>query len=201
MISVVKVKHDEVAAGGPVRLFKSDQPGLPDGAQARDFIWVGDVVDVMLWLMENPAVSGLFNLGTGRARTYLDLAHAVSMPPGGRARSSSSTCRPACAASISPSRKRRWSGCARPATRASSPRWRKASAATCRTTSRRPTASYDPRPAVSRSSTRSLSRSGRSSIRWYALAYIASLVIGWRTARGLVRLPRPWRRRYRWTIS
>jgi ADP-L-glycero-D-manno-heptose 6-epimerase len=78
MISVVKVKHDEVAAGGPVRLFKSDQPGLPDGAQARDFIWIGDVVDVMLWLMENPAVSGLFNLGTGRARTYLDLAHAVS---------------------------------------------------------------------------------------------------------------------------
>jgi ADP-L-glycero-D-manno-heptose 6-epimerase len=78
MISVVKVKHDEVAAGGPARLFKSDQPGLPDGAQARDFIWVGDVVDVMLWLMETPSVSGLFNLGTGRARTYLDLAHAVS---------------------------------------------------------------------------------------------------------------------------
>ncbi|HVY14577.1 MAG TPA: ADP-glyceromanno-heptose 6-epimerase [Rhodopila sp.] len=77
MISVVKVKHDEVAAGGPARLFKSDQPGLPDGAQARDFIWVGDVVDVMLWLLETPKVSGLFNLGTGRARTYLDLAHAV----------------------------------------------------------------------------------------------------------------------------
>jgi ADP-L-glycero-D-manno-heptose 6-epimerase len=78
MISVVKVKHDEVAAGGPARLFKSDQAGLADGAQSRDFIWVGDVVDVMLWLMETPAVSGLFNLGTGRARTYQDLAHAVS---------------------------------------------------------------------------------------------------------------------------
>ena len=78
MISVVKVKHDEIAAGGPARLFKSDLPGLADGAQARDFIWVGDVVDVMLWLMETPSVSGLFNLGTGRARTYLDLAHAVS---------------------------------------------------------------------------------------------------------------------------
>jgi ADP-L-glycero-D-manno-heptose 6-epimerase len=78
MISVVKVKHDEIAAGAPARLFKSDRPGLADGAQARDFIWVGDVVDVMLWLMETPAVSGLFNLGTGRARTYLDLAHAVS---------------------------------------------------------------------------------------------------------------------------
>jgi ADP-L-glycero-D-manno-heptose 6-epimerase len=78
MISVVKVKHDEIAAGGPARLFKSDQPGLADGAQSRDFIWVGDVVDVMIWLMETPSVSGLFNLGTGRARTYLDLAHAVS---------------------------------------------------------------------------------------------------------------------------
>jgi len=77
MISVVKVKHDEVAAGSPARLFKSDQPGLADGAQARDFIWVGDVVDVMLWLLETPHVNGLFNLGTGRARTYLDLAHAV----------------------------------------------------------------------------------------------------------------------------
>ena len=77
MISVVKVKHDEVAAGGPARLFRSDQPGLADGAQARDFIWVGDVVDVMLWLLDTPSVSGLFNLGTGQARTYLDLAHAV----------------------------------------------------------------------------------------------------------------------------
>ncbi len=77
MISVVKVKYDEVAAGAPARLFRSDVPGLADGAQARDFIWVGDVVDVMLWLLDHPGVNGLFNLGTGRARTYLDLAHAV----------------------------------------------------------------------------------------------------------------------------
>lgn len=77
MISVVKVKHDEVAAGLPAKLFRSDQPGLADGAQARDFIWVGDVVDVMLWLLDSPGANGLFNLGTGRARTYLDLAHAV----------------------------------------------------------------------------------------------------------------------------
>jgi ADP-L-glycero-D-manno-heptose 6-epimerase len=77
MISVVKVKYDELAAGGPARLFRSDRPGLADGAQARDFVWVGDVVDVMLWLLDTPSVSGLFNLGTGTARTYLDLAHAV----------------------------------------------------------------------------------------------------------------------------
>ncbi len=77
MISVVKVKHDEVAAGQPARLFRSDQAGLPDGSQRRDFVWVGDVVDVMLWLLDRPEVSGLFNLGTGTARSYLDLAHAV----------------------------------------------------------------------------------------------------------------------------
>ena len=77
MVSVVKVKHDEVAAGQPARLFRSDRAGLADGAQRRDFIWVGDVVDVMLWLLDRPEVSGLFNLGTGTARSYLDLAHAV----------------------------------------------------------------------------------------------------------------------------
>ena len=77
MVSVVKVKYDEIAAGGPARLFRSDVPGLADGAQARDFIWVGDIVEAMLWLFDNPAVNGLFNLGTGRARTYLDVANAV----------------------------------------------------------------------------------------------------------------------------
>ncbi|MDE2583628.1 MAG: ADP-glyceromanno-heptose 6-epimerase [Rhodospirillales bacterium] len=77
MISVVKVKHDEVAAGLAPRLFRSDRADLADGAQARDFIWVGDVVDVILWLLDSPAVNGMFNVGTGRARTYLDLAHAV----------------------------------------------------------------------------------------------------------------------------
>ncbi len=77
MISVVKVKHDEVAAGQPARLFKADQAGMADGDQRRDFIWVGDVVDVMLWLLDTPAAGGLFNVGTGQARSYLDLAHAV----------------------------------------------------------------------------------------------------------------------------
>lgn len=77
MISVVKVKYDEVVAGQPPRLFRSDRADLQDGAQSRDFIWVGDITDVILWLLDNPAVNGLFNLGTGTARTYLDLAHAV----------------------------------------------------------------------------------------------------------------------------
>jgi ADP-L-glycero-D-manno-heptose 6-epimerase len=77
MVSVIKVKHEEVAAGGAPRLFRSTSPGIPDGEQRRDFVWVGDVVDVLLWLLDAPGVSGLFNLGTGQARTYRDLAHAV----------------------------------------------------------------------------------------------------------------------------
>ena len=78
MVSVVKAKHDELAAGLPATLFRSTHPGIADGAQSRDFIWVGDVVDVMLWLLDTPAVSGLFNVGTGVSRSYLDLAHAVA---------------------------------------------------------------------------------------------------------------------------
>ena len=77
MISVIKVKHDEVAGGEPARLFRSTEAGLADGEQKRDFIWVGDVIDTLLWLMDTPGVNGLFNLGTGQARSYLDLAHAV----------------------------------------------------------------------------------------------------------------------------
>jgi ADP-L-glycero-D-manno-heptose 6-epimerase len=77
MISVVKIKHDDMVGGGPARLFKSTEPGIADGAQRRDFIWVGDVVEVALWLLDAPDVSGLFNVGTGQARTYHDLANAV----------------------------------------------------------------------------------------------------------------------------
>ncbi len=77
MISVVKVKHDDVLAGRAPRLFRSTQPDVPDGQQMRDFIWVADVVDVMLWLLGTPAVSGLFNVGTGNARSYQHLAEAV----------------------------------------------------------------------------------------------------------------------------
>jgi ADP-L-glycero-D-manno-heptose 6-epimerase len=55
---------------------------MADGAQRRDFIWVGDAVDVMLWLLDTPPVSGLFNVGTGTARTYADLARAVCAAAG-----------------------------------------------------------------------------------------------------------------------
>lgn len=77
MISVVKVKHDELMAGGPARLFKSNQPDLADGAQQRDFIHVDDVVAALLFMLNVPKIAGLFNLGTGQARSYIDLARAV----------------------------------------------------------------------------------------------------------------------------
>ena len=82
MVSVVKVKHDEILAGKAPRLFRSDRTDVADGAQLRDFIWVGDVVDVLLWLLDTPGVSGLFNLGTGQARSYRDLARAVCAAAG-----------------------------------------------------------------------------------------------------------------------
>jgi len=77
MKSVVVQIHADIAAGLPATLFRSHRPDVPDGGQMRDFIWVGDCVDVMLWLLENRAVSGLFNLGTGKARSFHDLACAV----------------------------------------------------------------------------------------------------------------------------
>jgi ADP-L-glycero-D-manno-heptose 6-epimerase len=82
MISVVKVKHDEVLAGHAPLLFRSDRPDLADGEQKRDFIWVGDVAEVIAWLLHTPTANGLFNVGTGQARSYLDLAHAVSRAAG-----------------------------------------------------------------------------------------------------------------------
>jgi len=77
MISVVKVKHDEVAAGGPAKLFRSDHPETADGGQARDFIWIDDVVAALRFMIAAPKLAGLFNLGTGQARSYADLARAV----------------------------------------------------------------------------------------------------------------------------
>ena len=55
----------------------SDLPDYPDGGQKRDFVHVRDCVEVMLWLRENPHVSGLYNLGTGRAQTWLELMGAL----------------------------------------------------------------------------------------------------------------------------
>jgi len=70
---------------GMVRLFRSHHPAYHDGEQLRDFIYVKDVTDVLYFLMQNPAESGIYNLGTGKARTFLDLVNAVfsalNLPP------------------------------------------------------------------------------------------------------------------------
>ncbi|PHQ69407.1 MAG: ADP-glyceromanno-heptose 6-epimerase [Sneathiella sp.] len=77
MKSVIAQCYPKVAAGEGVTLFKSHNPDYEDGGQLRDFVYVKDCVDVVLWLLDNPQVSGLFNLGTGKARSFKDLATAV----------------------------------------------------------------------------------------------------------------------------
>jgi ADP-L-glycero-D-manno-heptose 6-epimerase len=77
MQSVVAQKYALAAAGAPVTLFKSHREGVRDGGQLRDFVYVGDCVSVMLWLLEHPRVNGIFNLGTGKARSFADLATAL----------------------------------------------------------------------------------------------------------------------------
>lgn len=82
MISVVKVKLDEVRGGRSPRLFRSYRPDIADGEQRRDFVWVGDAVEVLLWLLDHPEVNGLFNLGTGIARSYRAVVEAVCLASG-----------------------------------------------------------------------------------------------------------------------
>ncbi len=77
MQSVVSQVYPVARDGGPARLFKSHHPDYQDGGQLRDFIWVDDCVEIVLWLLDNDGVSGLFNCGTGKARSFADLAGAV----------------------------------------------------------------------------------------------------------------------------
>jgi ADP-L-glycero-D-manno-heptose 6-epimerase len=73
MMSVLARRFDDVKAGRPVQLFKSHRNGIADGDQRRDFIYVDDAVRVVMWLLATPSVSGLFNVGTGTARSFKDL--------------------------------------------------------------------------------------------------------------------------------
>jgi ADP-L-glycero-D-manno-heptose 6-epimerase len=77
MKSVVAQIWPKVQADEPVTLFRSHNPNYADGGQMRDFIFVDDVVDIIAWLLEAPHVSGVFNVGSGQARSFLDLANAV----------------------------------------------------------------------------------------------------------------------------
>lgn len=80
--SVVATLFPAIQSNDPARLFKSYDPNYGDGDQLRDFIWVEDCVDVMLWLRDNPSQSGLFNVGTGVARSFNDLARALFVAMG-----------------------------------------------------------------------------------------------------------------------
>lgn len=78
MQSVVAQKFPLAASGAAITLFKSYHPHFEDGGQLRDFVYVRDCVDVVLWLLGRPEVKGIFNLGTGEARSFADLARALA---------------------------------------------------------------------------------------------------------------------------
>lgn len=77
MSSVIGQVWPQVVAGNPVRLFRSDHPDYADGEQLRDFVYVRDVADCVAWLASSGGPSGVFNLGSGIARSFLDLARAT----------------------------------------------------------------------------------------------------------------------------
>jgi ADP-L-glycero-D-manno-heptose 6-epimerase len=77
MASVIFKAFHQIKDTGKVSLFKSYKKEYKDGGQMRDFVYVKDCVNVMWWLLKNPKVNGIFNLGTGKARTWNDLIKAV----------------------------------------------------------------------------------------------------------------------------
>ncbi|MBN1649822.1 MAG: NAD-dependent epimerase/dehydratase family protein, partial [Bacteroidales bacterium] len=77
MASVILHAFKQINSTGKVKLFQSHHPDYADGMQLRDFVYVKDVVEVMLFLKSAQATSGLYNVGTGHAQTFLDLANAT----------------------------------------------------------------------------------------------------------------------------
>lgn len=77
MRSVVCKAYDQIQASGRLGLFKSYRPDYGPGEQRRDFVYIKDCTRIMDWLLENPNVGGIFNVGTGQARTWNDLGRAV----------------------------------------------------------------------------------------------------------------------------
>lgn len=85
MASMVFHGFRQIKETGKIKLFKSCNPNYADGGQLRDFVYVKDVCNVIMWLLENNKVSGLFNVGTGRAQSFAELAtatfHALDLEP------------------------------------------------------------------------------------------------------------------------
>jgi len=77
MFSMVYQGYWQIAKMGQIKLFKSNVAGIDHGEQKRDFLYVKDICSLVLWLIKNEGVSGLFNVGTGVARSFNDLARAI----------------------------------------------------------------------------------------------------------------------------
>jgi ADP-L-glycero-D-manno-heptose 6-epimerase len=82
MASVILHAYNQLKSKGEIKLFKSHRAGIADGHQARDFVDVKDVIDVLQFALDKPVERGIRNLGTGKARTFLDLARAVCKAAG-----------------------------------------------------------------------------------------------------------------------
>lgn len=85
MASMIFHGYKQIQEAGEIRLFKSCNPKYSDGGQLRDFVYVKDVCSVIYWLLQNPQVNGLFNVGTGKSQSFKELAeatfHALGMEP------------------------------------------------------------------------------------------------------------------------
>lgn len=85
MASMVFHGFNQIKSDGEIRLFKSCNPDYEDGGQLRDFVYVKDVCTIILWLLKHSNVSGLFNVGSGRAKSFRELAeatfHAIGIEP------------------------------------------------------------------------------------------------------------------------
>src|ERR1700726_2737532 len=77
MMSLVAKRFDDAKAGKTIKLFKSHRSGIADGEQLRDFIYVDDAVAVVRWLLDTPSISGIFNVGTGKARSFREMIVAM----------------------------------------------------------------------------------------------------------------------------
>jgi len=85
MASVIFHAYNQITQTGRMKLFRSHRPDITDGGQSRDFVYVKDVVSAIFWLFQNKPGSGLYNLGTGKARSFLDLTistfHSMDVEP------------------------------------------------------------------------------------------------------------------------
>ena len=136
MMSLVAKMVPAIERGDIVRLFRSHKTGFRDGEQLRDFLYVKDVIAVIDWLRANPGVDGIFNVGSGKARSFLDLPTQPSLPWVSSRRSNMSTCPSICESATSTSLKRRSKNFAALASTGPSPGSKRASKTTSEAISR-----------------------------------------------------------------